>query len=172
MHYILINEKEYKHINFKINSKSELSSIFNKIGEMEIPELKIKKELFMDSIIELINNSICAHNEKNIAEPVHIRFSIENNDLHVTIKDKGRGFNIEDLPFNLNDPVSAIDINGKNFQIYREKYNYKRFGTGLFNAKKTFDEFELKFYDRSGNSVGTDSEKKVGTIIKLTLKTK
>jgi anti-sigma regulatory factor (Ser/Thr protein kinase) len=172
MHYILINQKEYKHINFNINSKSELSSILKKIDEMEIPGLKIGKELFIHSIIELINNSICAHIEKNIAEPVKIRFSIENEDLHITITDKGRGFDTGVLPFNLNDPVTAIDINGKNFQIYREKSDYKRFGTGIFTAKKTFDEFRLNFFNTSGVIVPNDSEEKVGTIIKLVLKNK
>jgi anti-sigma regulatory factor (Ser/Thr protein kinase) len=169
MHCILINEKEYKHINFNINSKSELSSIFNRISEMEIPDLTIGKEQFLDSIIELINNSVCAHNENNINEPVQIRFSIENRDLHITIKDRGRGFDTSVLPYNLDDPVSAIDINGKNFQIYREKYNYKRFGTGLFNAKKTFDDFKLIFFSNTGRIIPRDSLEKEGTIIELVL---
>lgn len=170
MHHILINEKEYKHINFNINCKSELGSIFSKISEMDIPDLTIEKDVFLDSIIELINNSICAHNENNITDPVQIRFSIENEDLHITVKDRGKGFDIKELPFNLNDPISAIDINGKNFQIYREKYNYKRFGTGLFNAKKTFDGFQLEFYNDSGKIISKDSLQKEGTIIKLVLK--
>ena len=170
MHHILINEKQYKHINFNINSKSDLSYIYSKINELEIPDLKIDKELFVHSIIELINNSICAHNEKNITEPVQIRFSVENEELNIIIKDKGKGFDINELPFNLNDPVSAIDINGKNFQIYREKYNYKRFGTGLFNAKKTFDDFELSFFDNSEKIIPYDSKEIDGTIIKLILR--
>ena len=139
---------------------------------MEFPELRIGKDQFLDSIIELINNSICAHNVNNINEPVQIRFSIENYDLHISIKDKGRGFDPSELPFNLNDPVSAIDINGKNFQIYREKYNYKRFGTGLFNAKKIFDDFQLHFFDRSGKTISWDALIKEGTIINLVLKNK
>jgi len=172
MYCILINEKEYKHINFNISSKSELGSIYKKISEMNFPDLKISKDQFLDSIIELINNSICAHNENGISEPVQIRFSIEKNDLHISIKDKGRGFNPSELPFNLDDPVSAIDINGKNFQIYREKYNYKRFGTGLFNAKKIFDDFRLIFFDKAGKSVSWDTLDKEGTIINLVLKSK
>ncbi|MBI9098923.1 MAG: ATP-binding protein [Spirochaetaceae bacterium] len=170
MQHILLNNKKYKHINFNINSRSDLSFILKKINEMEIPGLKIEKDLFIHSIIELINNSICAHIEKNIAEPVKIRFSIENEDLHITIVDKGKGFNTKVLPFDLNAPVTAIDINGKNFQIYREKSNYKRFGTGIFTAKKTFDDFELYFFNHAGESVTNDSEEKEGTIVKLTLK--
>nr|MDA3809075.1 ATP-binding protein [Spirochaetaceae bacterium] len=170
MHYILFNEKQYKHIKFKINSKSELSSIFSKMNEIEIPCLKLSKELLLHSIIELVNNSISAHIEKNVTESVHINISIENEDLHITIKDKGKGFNVNELPYNLKDPVSAIDINGKNFQDYREKYNYKRFGTGLFNAKKTFDDFELSFMDKSEKIVPYDSNEIEGTIIKLVLK--
>lgn len=172
MHYMSLNEKEYKHINFNINGKSDLGSIFRKISEMDIPGLTIEKDLFFDSIIELVNNSICAHYENNITDPVQIRFSIENEDLYITIKDRGKGFDIKDLPFDLDDPVSAIDINGKNFQIYREKYNYKHFGTGIFNAKKTFDDFQLTFYDSSGTVVPRESTEKEGTIIKLVLKSK
>jgi len=172
MHHILINEKQYKHINFNINCKSELSTIFEIMSRIDVPGIKISKDLLIHSIIELINNSICAHNENNISDPVKIRFSIENEDLQIIIRDRGKGFDVETLPFNLNDPVSAIDINGKNFQDYREKYNYKRFGTGLFNAKKTFDEFELNFFEINGNAVPYNSPKKDGTMIKMRLKNK
>jgi hypothetical protein len=165
-----MNKNQYKHINFNINCLSELHSIFDKLNEIEIPGMNISKDVFLHSIIELINNSICAHKEKNIHKPVQIRFSIENEDLQITIRDKGKGFDVNSLPYNLNDPVSAIDINGKNFQIYREKYNYKCFGTGLFNAKKTFDHFELFFIDIEGKKIPYDSEKKDGTVIVLTLK--
>ena len=170
MQHIIINQKQCRHLNFNINCKSELSTIFAKFNEIDIPDLKISKDLFLHSLIELVNNSISAHNEKNISAPVQIRFSIENEDLQIIIRDKGKGFNPEDLPYDLNDPVSLIDINGKNFQDYREKYNYKRFGTGLFNAKKTFDEFDLYFIDDSGAKTAYDSMMKDGTVINLLLK--
>ncbi|MBB6478409.1 ATP-binding protein [Spirochaeta isovalerica] len=170
MRMIQFRGKEYKHINFNINSRSDLSSILENIGEMIIPGLKIEKDLFFHSISELVNNSICAHREKNVDQPVRLRFSVENDDLVITIRDKGKGFDTNDLPYNLDDPVSAIDINGKKFQIYREKYNYKRFGTGLFNAKKIFDSFELYFFDQSDRVLPYDSQVIEGTLVKLKTK--
>ncbi|MBN2658306.1 MAG: ATP-binding protein [Spirochaetales bacterium] len=167
MRMIRFRGKEYKHINFNINSRSELSSILDNLGEMEIPGLKIDKELFFHSISELVNNSICAHREKSVNHPVRLRFSIDSEDLVITIRDKGKGFDTNDLPYNLDDPVSAIDINGRKFQIYREKYNYKRFGTGLFNAKRIFDSFQLDFFDEEGTLIPYDAYPVEGTLIVL-----
>ena len=170
MRLIQFKENGYKHVNFNINSRSELGSILDSLREMNIPGLKIEKELFFHSISELVNNSICAHLEKNIKEPVRLRFSLESDDLIITIRDRGKGFDTNDLPYNLDDPVSAIDINGKKFQIYREKNNYKKFGTGLFNAKKIFDTFELFFLDEKGSILPYSAPDIDGTLIELKTK--
>lgn len=162
--------KEYKRINFKISCDSDLASISHRINEVLIPGLQIEKETFLHSITELIDNSINAHKEKQINSPVILCFSLENEDLVITIRDKGRGFDIMELPYNLDDPVSAIDINGKNFQIYREKSNYRKFGTGLFNAKKTFDSFSLSFLNKDGKLLSYGSHNIEGTLIKVKTK--
>ena len=167
--YILFREAKYRTVRLRIYPFADFSDILKTLNQMEFPELPISSEQIIYAILELLNNSLRAHKEKNVQDQILTQFTMKDKKLHITIQDWGGGFDISSLPYNLDSEMDSIDTNNDDFQDYRERHGYIRFGIGLYVVKKTFTSFDLSFTDREGNRTDYDTGLARGTRIELTL---
>jgi len=164
--YLIFCGKNYKTVRLHIQSDADFNDILTELNEIEIATIEISSEQIMYAILELINNSLRAHKEKNVDKKILTQFSADDGNLYIKIQDWGGGFDISGLPYDLNELIDNVDTNSETFQEYREEHGYMRFGIGLYIVKKTFDSFRLFFIDEnlkpavweSGNVKGTNIE--------------
>jgi hypothetical protein len=69
------------------------------------------------------------------------------------------------------DP-SRLDLHSPEFEEYQKRNGFKRFGMGIYVAKKTFDQFRLVFLDESEQPTSWSPGKTVGTLIILSVGTR
>jgi len=169
MRHIVFKGQKYKQVSMNIYPDAPFNKILKEINSLTLPIDYQNDEHTRYAILELINNSIRAQKENSSKEPIKLEIKIENNIMTVVITDSGRGFDISDLPYDINEPVKQIDPNKKSFQDYREKNQYKRFGLGLLVARKQFHQFEITFYNNKNETVPSGSIEIKGTIIKMSL---
>ena len=169
MGYIKHNGKKYKSVLIRLSSKTDFSGILDEFHNLFISGLDEKKlENIRYSLLELVNNSIRAHKEKQCADYITLRFAMEESELLIILQDRGGGFDKSGLPYDLDQEVHDIDINDDSFMAYREKYGYHRFGMGLLVTKKTFDSFILNFINKEGVlTPAYDKDETAGTHIEL-----
>ncbi|TFG60753.1 MAG: ATP-binding protein, partial [Spirochaetales bacterium] len=134
---LIFRQNLYKVLKINIYPHAEFNDILTMLNNIKFTGGNTKQEHIMYAVLELVNNSLRAHREQSVRKPIHIVFSCNEEDLHIEIRDSGGGFNPAKLPYDLNAPVDMIDTNNESFQTYRERFNYKRFGIGLYIAKKT-----------------------------------
>ncbi len=127
--------------------------ILKKVNGLTIPDSPHDDEHTRYAVLELINNSLRAHREKGILENIRTEYKVKDDELEIIITDKGGGFDISKLPYDIGDSVDDVDTNDGRFQEYREENQYKRFGMGLLVAKRLFPIFSINFYDSEGNEV-------------------
>jgi len=121
------------------------------------------------AILELLNNSIRAHREKNEPRDILIDLTVADGLLVVAIRDFGGVFDTKRLPYDLNEDPRRLDLHSPAFQQYQEKNGYKRFGMGIYVAKKTFDELRLVFLDDHDRPMAFRPGSTVGTLITMTV---
>jgi len=169
MGYIKHNGKKYKSILLRIDRNTDFSIIlkeFHNIYFFGVDEKKLENIRY--SLLELVNNSIRAHREREENGEIQLRFRMTTKELIISLEDKGGGFNKMKLPYDLDQEVKNIDINNQDFLEYREKHGYHRFGMGLLITKRTFDAFILQFTDAGGNRMEDyDNDRTRGTYIEL-----
>jgi anti-sigma regulatory factor (Ser/Thr protein kinase) len=153
-----------------ISGDAPFHEILKQVNGLTIPESPHDDEHTRYAMLELINNSLRAHREKGIKEKIRTELRVEDDILNISITDKGGGFDISHLPFNIREPADEIDTNSNSFQLYREKNQYKRFGMGLIVAKRLFPVFDINFYDESGKDIPYNPEKVVGTRIDMKIR--
>ena len=166
---ILFNNKPYRKVNLKINSNADFNKLLSVLNTIEITVVSVQSEHITYAVLELLNNSIRAHREKNVDKDIRTEFSVEDSALNIFIQDWGGGFNPENLPYDIQKNPEEIDMHGSIFQEYREQHGYKRFGIGMLIVKKTFDHFKIYFIDENMNPVTWKSGKTSGTCIELGL---
>jgi len=169
MRHIVFKGQKYKQVLMNIHPDAPFNKILKEINSLTLPVDYQNDEHTRYAILELINNSIRAQKENRSNEPIKLEIKIENNILTVTVTDSGGGFEISELPYDINEPVERIDPNKKSFQDYREKNQYKRFGLGLLVARKQFPQFEITFYNNKNETVPSGSTEITGTVIKMSL---
>jgi anti-sigma regulatory factor (Ser/Thr protein kinase) len=167
MGYIKYKAKNYKTVCIKLSSSSDFNDLLKEFHALSFSKLEKKIENIRYAILELVNNAMRAHKECNSDAQILLDFSMNDEFLKIQIKDAGGGFDISLLPYDLNQNISDIDMNNPSFQDYREKHGYKRFGMGLLVTKRTFDYFNISFYDKRGSIVPWKKESVVGTIVEM-----
>ncbi|RKX75860.1 MAG: ATP-binding protein [Spirochaetes bacterium] len=165
--YIEFKKKYCRRLKLNIDPEAKFSEILKILTQLNFPGSPVKSEHITYAVLELINNSMRAHRDKNIREKINADFEVKNSVLHIRLRDWGGGFNPENLPYDLYTNPEKIDLNTKKFQEYRKKHGYTRFGMGLYVVKKTFSSFRLYFIDKEGNTVPWDPDKTAGTCIEL-----
>jgi len=166
---IVYRDKAYKKLRLNISPRAKFSTVLSTINSIDFPGSPVKSEHIVYAVLELINNSLRAHRENQVAAPITVEFSALPPNLHVDIIDRGGGFNPEHIPFSLTEDPETVNLHDDQFQQYRKQNDYKRFGMGFYIVKKTFQTFELNFYDESGNIIPWEHNKVIGTKINLSL---
>lgn len=138
-------------------------------AEIGYPSLPVNPELVSFAILELVSNSIRAHREKGVTEPVKVDLCTEAGQFRATVKDSGRGFDPSLLPYDINSKPEDVDVMSDEFSTYRQRHAGSRFGMGIYVAKKTFRDFRLSFVDSSSRPCPWFSGKVRGTVIELGL---
>ena len=167
MGYIKYKAKKYKTVCIKLSGTSDFNALLKEFNALSFCPLEDKIENIRYAILELVNNSIRAHKESGSSGLILLDLAINQDFLKISIKDSGGGFDTECLPYDINQDISLIDMNAPSFQEYREKHGYNRFGMGLLVTKRTFDYFDITFYDKSGAAVPWERGAVVGTIIEM-----
>jgi len=143
---IYVNNKSYSCLNINISAGASFKVILATINNIDLQGLELSQEHLRYALLELVNNSLRAHREKNCKEPIKIRIRSKEDGYSLEIKDWGGGFEISGLPFDISEHYDKIDMESQRFQQYREKNQYKRFGMGLLSAKKVFSHFQILFH--------------------------
>jgi sensor histidine kinase regulating citrate/malate metabolism len=167
--HITFREKNYRTVRLHIRPKADFSDILKVLNSIDFSFDSMSGEQVMYAVLELLNNSLRAHKEKEIRKDILTEFSVRDNSLHIKVQDWGGGFDISKLPYDLYENVDTINTNNESFQEYREHHGYIRFGIGLYVVRKTFSSFNLFFIDEQEQPAKWDSGNVRGTCIELTL---
>lgn len=167
MRYIVYKGKKYNRfvLNFKMDEP--FYEILNRINSLEIPNSPHDDEHTRYAILELINNSIRAQRELGTDTLIKVGFKVRDDDLSISIVDQGGGFDINLLPYDIKSEAEKINTENMDFQQYREKNHYKKFGMGLVFVRKLFSDFELNFYDENGKDIPYHPDRVIGTRITI-----
>lgn len=166
---MLFRGKQYKRIAINIKPQLEFKKVLDLLEEIEIPDVGTKPQNIKYALLEMINNSIRAHREHDIDEPLTVVMADESPRLSIEVRDHGPGFDPNMLPYSLAEDPNVIDVKSDAFVQYRERNNYKRFGMGLYVVRKTFSDFNLLFLDSHGNVTSWEPGKVRGTLIKVSI---
>jgi LytS/YehU family sensor histidine kinase len=166
---IVFREAEKTAIRFLIMPRTPFQEILKSFAEIRYPGTEVPDEQITFAILELVSNSIRAHQEKKTNESVIVEFRCEEASLKVGIQDSGGGFDPKGLPYSFDEPVSSLDMMSPAFISYRERHDFQRFGMGLVAVRKVFPRFRLAFIDSELNPVNWPSKQITGTRIDLEL---
>jgi len=167
-----VNGKTSRTIRLAVNPQADFRWVIHAFDAIEIPPTRISPENIRFAILELVNNSLRAHREKGEPRDILVDLTIADERLRVSVRDFGGGFDPGRLPYDLEADPAALDLHSSPFQEYQKKNGYKRFGMGIYVAKKTFDEFRVIFLDEKDTPSPWQPGKTVGTLITLSLSTR
>jgi anti-sigma regulatory factor (Ser/Thr protein kinase) len=164
-----VNGKRSRTIRVKMNPTSDFRGVIHAFDSIKLPRTAVDPENLKFAILELINNSIRAHKERSESRDILVDITVAENKLHIAIRDFGGGFDPGLLPYALDSDPSTLDIHAQSFHAYQEKNGYKRFGMGIYLAKKTFEQFQLLFLDEKDLPASWAPGRIVGTLIRVNL---
>lgn len=148
-YYLEYGTKKTKCIELNVNPHVPFPKIVNIITQISIKDCP-NKDLICYAVLELVSNAVRSHLEKQIQETIKIVFIVNDNKLCINIEDRGGGFDLRKLPYDINMDPHAIDLNSPQFQNYRESNGYTRFGMGILAARLIFPDFKIRFVTDSG----------------------
>jgi anti-sigma regulatory factor (Ser/Thr protein kinase) len=153
-----------------ISGDAPFHEILKRVNCLTIPDSPHDDEHTRYAMLELINNSLRAHREKGVQEAIKTELEVRDNILNISITDRGGGFNLKKLPYNIEESVSEIDTNSSSFQTYREENQYRKFGMGLLIARRLFPLFKVSFVNEEGKTVPYSLTGVSGTRIEMGLR--
>ena len=162
-----LGSKEGTSVNIRIHPRTDFREILKTLNALFFPRYIKNQEDIKYAVLELISNSQRAHREKEVEEEIVASFQIAKENLEVSVRDCGRGFDPGILPYQLDENFRDIDPLSEAFQKYQERYHYSRFGMGLLVVKKVFPRFELGFIDFNEKTIPWRAGKVMGTLIQL-----
>jgi anti-sigma regulatory factor (Ser/Thr protein kinase) len=166
-----VNGKLSRTIRLKVSPHADFRQVIRILGEIRIPPTRVSDEHIRFAILELLNNSIRAHREKEESRDILVDLTVADGRLVVAIRDFGGGFDPKKLPYELNADPATLDLQSPSFEDYQKRNGYKRFGMGIYVAKKTFSEFRLVFLDTRDRPAPWTAGKVAGTLITLAVQT-
>jgi anti-sigma regulatory factor (Ser/Thr protein kinase) len=165
--YIQYSNTLCKSLKLTISPGSPFQKILATLNSVEYKGCTLTTEQINYAVLELLNNSLRAHRVRGVQEPILLRFSMKPHGLEVYLRDRGGGFDINALPYPIEEDPSNIDVHNEHFERYRRKHNYQRFGLGIYLAKKTFPRFSITFVDEKGRETEWEAGNPDGTVIVL-----
>ncbi len=167
-----VEGKESKTVRIRVSPSADFRGVLHAFDAVKIPETRIGAENLKFAVLELVNNSIRAHKERGEERDILIDFTVTEGKLQVAVRDFGGGFDPRCLPYELDADTSSLDLHSQVFQEYRKKNGHKRFGMGIFLAKKAFEQFQLIFLDEKATPAPWAPGKIEGTLIRMGLTTR
>jgi anti-sigma regulatory factor (Ser/Thr protein kinase) len=164
-----MNGKHSRTIRLSVNPQADFRQVIHTLEEIVLPPVRVNEEHVRFAVLELLNNSIRAHREKGEDRDISIDLTISDGRLVVTIRDFGGGFDTGKLPYSLEADPARLDLHSAEFEEYQRVNGFKRFGMGIYVAKKTFDEFRLVFLDGRDQPMSWKPGETVGTLIVLSV---
>ena len=143
MPYIVYQGQKYDSLTLNMSKEIPFRRIFEQINSLSFPSVPIKNDHVRYALLELLGNSIRAHQVKGSNEEIRLALAIRDERLHITITDHGGGFDITVPP------------------------NHMSFGKGLQLARKLFSVFEICFYDENDSIIPYTPGKVIGTRIEI-----
>ena len=162
-----VNGRQSRTIRLTVNPEADFRQVISILGEIRIPPTRVSDEHIRFAVLELLNNSIRAHREKMEQRDILIDLTVSGGKLVVAIRDFGGGFDPRKLPYDLAADPATLDLKSPSFEEYQKRNGYKRFGMGIYVAKKTFDEFRLVFLDAQDRPAPWAPGVVAGTLITL-----
>ena len=166
-----VNGKQSRTIRLTVSPHADFRQVISILGEIHIPPTRVSGEHIRFAILELLNNSIRAHREKEEPRDILVDMTVADGRLVVAIRDFGGGFDPKRLPYDLGADPATLDLQSPSFEDYQKRNGYKRFGMGIYVAKKTFSEFRLVFLDTRDRPAPWTPGTVVGTLITLAVQT-
>jgi anti-sigma regulatory factor (Ser/Thr protein kinase) len=166
-----MNDKRSRTIRLSVNTWADFRDVIRTLEAITLPRVRVSDEHVRFAILELLNNSLRAHKEKREPRDISIDLTTTDGRLVVTIRDYGGGFDLGKLPYSLEEDASRLDLHSPAFAQYQEQNGFKRFGMGIYIAKKTFEEFRLIFLDERDQPMSWTAGKTTGTLIIVSIGT-
>jgi anti-sigma regulatory factor (Ser/Thr protein kinase) len=164
-----IDGKQSRTVRLLVNPRTDFRQVIETLESIVMPPVRVNQEHVRFAVLELLNNSIRAHREKGEPRSIVLDLTISDGRLVVSIRDFGGGFDMAKLPYDLHEDPSRLDLHSSSFESYQKRNGFKRFGMGIYVAKKTFDEFRLVFLDSNDRPMPWVAGETVGTLITLTV---
>lgn len=164
-----VEGRQSRSLRLTIDPGAEYRDILSAFDSIALPDTSLGSDNLRFAVLELINNSLRAHRERGVQKDILVDIYNAEDLLIIQIRDYGGGFDPGKLPYSLDADVRTVDIMGAPFQEYQKTNNFKRFGMGLYIAKKSFDEFHLLFLDGKGTPVPWTPGATAGTLIRLSI---
>jgi anti-sigma regulatory factor (Ser/Thr protein kinase) len=162
-----LNGQQSRTVRLRVNPLADFREVIRILEEIGMPPTRVRAEHIRFAILELLNNSIRAHREKGENRDIFLDLTVLDSRLAITIRDFGGGFDPSRLPYDLSADPNTLDLQSAPFAEYQKQNNYKRFGMGIYVAKRTFDDFRLAFLDHAGNPTAWSPGAIEGTVITL-----
>ena len=156
-------------VELSVSPRADFRDVIHAMEAITLPPTGVSGDNIKFAILELVNNSIRAHREKNEERDIRIVLSVSDGRLEVEIRDFGGGFNPSALPYDLDADPRSLDLHSAPFDDYQRRNGYKRFGMGIYVAKKTFDRFQIAFLDHTEKPLPWQEGKVAGTLITLSV---
>jgi anti-sigma regulatory factor (Ser/Thr protein kinase) len=154
-------------IRLSIDPHADFREVIRILDAIVIPPARVSSDHIRFAILELLNNSIRAHREKGELRNILLDLSALDRRFMVSVRDFGGGFDTARLPYDLAADPRSLDLHSSSFDEYQKRNEYKRFGMGIYVARKTFDEFRLVFLDERDRPMDYFPGKTAGTLITL-----
>jgi anti-sigma regulatory factor (Ser/Thr protein kinase) len=155
MRYLSYNEKMYRQIKFSFSGDVPFEKVLTALNRIDFNGCIQNDEQAVYAVLELVSNSLRAHREKEVREKIVLKIRGEEDHVRFRLTDRGGGFDVSRLPYDIYSPVEEINATSEAFEAYREQYDYRRFGMGLLLARKVFPGFRLTFEEEDGRVAGT-----------------
>jgi len=165
--YIEYNDQKCRKLVFRISPNTPFQEILSKLNRIQFVGCSISTEHITYSVLELLNNSLRAQREQKNENPILLKFQKTRAGFTIYLRDWGGGFDISELPYDINTSIEEIDIHNQEFEQYRQAHEYMRFGLGLYLARKTFPVFSLFFIDHQEKPTDWNPKITAGTVIEL-----
>jgi anti-sigma regulatory factor (Ser/Thr protein kinase) len=169
---LYIDGKQSRTIRLTVSPHANFREAIRALAAITIPPTRVSGEHIRFAVLELLNNSIRAQKEKGDPRDISIDMTASDGRLVVSIRDYGGGFDPGKLPYDLAANSATLDLRSSPFEEYQRQNGYKRFGMGLYIAKKTFDDFRLVFLDQQDRPTHWAPGQIAGTIITVSVGTK
>ena len=161
--------RQSRTIRLSVNPDADFRDVIQTLESITLPPVTVNQEHVRFAVLELLNNSIRAHRERGETRDILLDLTMSDGRLTVSIRDFGGGFDPARLPYDLQADASSLDLHSTSFEDYQRRNGFKRFGMGIYVAKKTFEEFRLVFLDSRDRPMPWVPGQTVGTLITLSV---